>query len=148
MLVLRLQVFSTLQNSRVDEGVSCFIKAIQYALENARDGVVKEARKENSNLSRAMFSLREDRFAKWPDDEESSGFKDDLTALLNALATFIRETGEAVELLGIITSAATEINQSVVKAWKEVIITEIPMIRMNGRENMNGINTKNEFNPV
>lgn len=112
---------STLANSRVDEGVTAFINAIKYAPEDEKDDYIEEARAQIKRISIAMLSLRGGRFAKWPDEEETSGFLTDIAAVLKTVVAFISQTGENVELSEIMGPIATEINQSVVKAWKDVI---------------------------
>ena len=68
-----------------------------------------------------MISLRADRFAKWPDEEESAGFISDLTSILSTVVTFLTQTGALIPLAEIMAPIATQINQSVVKAWQNVI---------------------------
>lgn len=72
---------SSLQNSRVDEGVTAFVKGINNAPEEEKEGLIEDAKEQIKNLSLAMISLRADRFAKWPDEEESAGFISDLTSI-------------------------------------------------------------------
>lgn len=65
---------STLQNSRVPEAISAFLKGIANAPEEEKDELVEEVKEEIINLSHATISLHGDHFAKWPDDEEASEF--------------------------------------------------------------------------
>lgn len=112
---------SSLQNSRVDEGVAAFIKAINNAPEDVKDALVEEAKDQIKNLSVAMISLRADRFAKWPDEEEANGFISDITSILSTVVTFLSQTGVLIPLSEIMAPIATRINQSVVQAWQNVI---------------------------
>ena len=115
---------STLQNSRVDEGVNAFIKGINNAPEEEKEELIEVAKEQIKNLSVAMISLRADRFAKWPDEEESSGFISDLTAILSTVVTFLTQTGTLIPISEIMAPVATLINQSVVKAYQNVILPE------------------------
>lgn len=115
---------SSLQNSRVDEGVAAFIKAINNAPDDVKDDLVEEAKDQIKNLSVAMISLRADRFAKWPDEEEANGFISDITSILNTVVTFLSQTGVLIPLSEIMAPIATRINQSVVQAWQNVIWPE------------------------
>lgn len=115
---------STLLNSRVDEGVNAFIKGINNAPEDEREDLIEVAKEQITNLSVAMISLRADRFAKWPDEDESSGFISDLAGILGTVVTFLKETGALVPLSDIMAPVATHINQSVVKAYKNVILPD------------------------
>ena len=112
---------SSLQNSRVDEGVTAFVKGINNAPEEEKEELIEDAKEQIKNLSLAMISLRADRFAKWPDEEESAGFISDLTSILSTVVTFLTQTGALIPLSEIMAPIATQINQSVVKAWQNVI---------------------------
>ena len=112
---------SSLQNSRVDEGVTAFVKGINNAPEEEKEELIEEAKEQIKNLSLAMISLRADRFAKWPDEEESAGFISDLTSILSTVVTFLTQTGALIPMAEIMAPVATQINQSVVKAWQNVI---------------------------
>lgn len=112
---------SSLQNSRVDEGVTAFVKGINNAPEEEKEELIEDAIEQIKNLSLAMISLRADRFAKWPDEEESAGFISDLTSILSTVVTFLTQTGALIPLAEIMAPIATQINQSVVKAWQNVI---------------------------
>lgn len=112
---------SSLQNSRVDEGVAAFVKGINNAPEEKKEELIEEAKEQIKNLSLAMISLRADRFAKWPDEEESAGFISNLTSILSTVVTFLTQTGALIPIAEIMAPVATQINQSVVKAWQNVI---------------------------
>lgn len=112
---------STLQNSRVDEGVAAFIKSIQNAPEEEKEEYIEEAKDQIKRLSAAMLSLRAKRFAKWPDEEESAGFISDIKSLLGSGITFITQTGASIPTKEFVGPMATKINEAVVQAWKEVV---------------------------
>lgn len=112
---------SSLQNSRVDEGVTAFVKGINNAPEEEKEELIEDAKEQIKNLSLAMISLRADRFAKWPDEEESAGFNSDLTSILSTVVTFLTQTGALIPLAEIMAPIAAQINQSVVEAWQNVI---------------------------
>lgn len=115
---------STLQNSRIDEGVSAFAKGITNAPEEEREELTEYAKEQIKRLSTAMVSLRADRFAKWPDAEESAGFISDLTSILGTVVNFLTQTGSLIPVSEIMAPIATQINQSVVKAYQSVIKPE------------------------
>lgn len=112
---------SSLQNSRVDEGVAAFIKAINNSPDDVKTSLVENAKAQIKDLSIAMISLRADRFAKWPDEEEADGFISDITSILNTVTTFLSQTGTQISLSEIMAPIATYINRSVVQAWQNVI---------------------------
>lgn len=115
---------SSTQNCRVDEGVAAFIKAINYAPDDAKDALIEEAKEQIKNLSIVMITLRANRFAKWPDSEETSEFISDIEFILNTTATFASQTGAIIPVAELMVQIAIEINQSVVKAWQNVIWPE------------------------
>ena len=112
---------STLQDSRIGEGVNSFIRGINCAPEDEKNNLIDYAKEQIKSLSSAMLSLRANRFAKWPDEEESNGFLSDITAILNVASFFVNQTGEIIPLAELMAPAASQINQAVVKAWAEVI---------------------------
>ena len=115
---------SSLQNSRIDEGVSSFIKAINNAPDEEKDDVVEEAKDQIVNLSVAMISLRTERFAKWPDEEETNGFVGDIVSICSTVVTFLTQTGAVIPLSEIMAPAAAKIDQAVVQAWEKVILPD------------------------
>ena len=115
---------STLQNSRVSESVSAFAKAITNAPEEEKEELTEQAKEQVINLSKAMISLRGQRFAKWPDQEEATGFTSDITSILNTLVQFISQAGVVIPLSELMAPIATTINQSVVKAYQDVIFPD------------------------
>ncbi len=115
---------SSIQNSRIDEGISSFIKGINNAPEEEKETLIEEAKEQIKNLSLATISLRADRFAKWPDKEESDGLISDLTSIANTFGTFFLQTGACISLNEIMAPVATQINQCVVKAWQNVILPD------------------------
>lgn len=115
---------STLQNSRVDEGVAAFIKAINNAPEDEKEDYIEEAKDQIKALAVAMIQLRANRFAKWPDEEESNGFIADITSILSTVVSFLRQAGVLIPISEIMAPIATKINESVVKAWKDVVWPE------------------------
>ena len=73
------------------------------------------------SLASAMVNLRGKRFAQWPDEEEMNGFSSDITSILNILIQFINQAGVIIPLSELMAPIATTINQSVVKAFNDVI---------------------------
>lgn len=112
---------STLQNSRVDEGIAAFVKAINNASEDEKADYVDEAKDQIKRLAVAMIQLRANRFAKWPDEEESNGFIADITSILSTVVSFLKQTGVLISISEIMAPIAAKINASVVKAWQDVV---------------------------
>lgn len=115
---------STLKNFRIDEGISCFIKAIDNAPEEEKEELIENIKNEIIKLSTAILTLRAERFAKWPDEEEANGFITDITSIARTVSNFLMQTNVVVPFEKLFAPIATLINQSVVKAWEEVIWPE------------------------
>lgn len=112
---------STIKNPRLAESVAAFAKAISYAPEDKKEGVIEESKDQIRRLCRALISLRGDRFAKWPDEEEKDGMKSDLTKVLTIMGDFVKQTGVPLDLKQFLAPLAVEVNQCVVKAFQEKI---------------------------
>lgn len=115
---------SSLAKSRVDEGVSSFVKGIDYAPEDMKEELIEKVKNQIKRLSLAMISLRAERFAKWPDKEEATGFLTDIISILNTNVGFLSRTGNIVPVEELMAPIADKINESVVQAWKNVILPE------------------------
>ena len=112
---------SSLRNSRVDEGVAAFTKAINFAPEEKKEEVTEFAKEQILHLSQAMLNLRADNFVKWPDEDESDGFLSDLTSILNTIESFIQQTGAEVRLADMIEPLARIISGATTRAWNSEI---------------------------
>ena len=112
---------SSAQKSRVDEGVTAFAKGINNAPEEAKEEVIEEAEEQINSLFLAVISLRADRFAKWPDEEERDGIVSTLDSILGTLARFMEQTGVPALYKDFGTLVVERIHQSVWKAWDNVI---------------------------
>lgn len=112
---------STLQNFRILESVTAFTKAINNAPEDEKDFVIEETKNQIISLSKALISRRGELFAELPNTNNTNGFISDLTSIFNGLAEFIEQTGTTIDLLDMLSPIAVTINNSVTKAWKDVI---------------------------
>lgn len=112
---------STIQNSRLSESVSAFAKAIVNAPDDEKEEIIEDAKDQVKRLSNAMISLRGNRFAKWPDEDETAGFTSDIVSILNIVLQFIKQAGVIIPISELTAPIATTINQSVVKAFNDVI---------------------------
>lgn len=112
---------STLQNIRVNEGVAAFVKGITNAPEEEKEELIEQAKQQIKNLSSAMISLRAERFVKWPDEEEATGFLSDITVILGSVVSFLSGTGSLIPIAEIMAPIATQINGAVTLAWEKVI---------------------------
>jgi len=115
---------STLQSPRFAEAVSGFSKSITNAPEEERNAIIEESKVEIKKLASALISLRGDRFAKWPDEDEAAGFFDDVAQILQAMTQFLLQSGNSIPLSEVMEPIAFQINQAVVAAWNGKIIPD------------------------
>lgn len=88
---------SSIGEFRFKEASICFANAINsIASDSEKEYLVKQIEDEFRGLATALINLRCDRFSKWPDDDETEGFCDDLEELSNAVETFTVDTGEFI----------------------------------------------------
>ena len=111
---------STLANPRFPECVSAFSAALSNTPDDKRDSVIEEIKKEITNISCALISLRAERFIKWPDADEATGFISDITTILKTVTAFLVK-GISISISDIMSPAAEMINKSVINAYKSTI---------------------------
>ncbi len=115
---------STLINPRFAESVSAFSNAIAYAPEDEKNEITEDAKTEIRNLAMALISIRGERFAKWPDDEETAGFITDITTIIGAMIQFINQAGVVISMSEMMAPLSTQINQAVVQGWQNTILPD------------------------
>lgn len=111
-------------DSRVDEGVSYFIKGIQSAPEDEKKELIEHAKDQISRLCFGMIKLQADRFAKWPDKDQLAAVKSQLVASLNTVVNFLSGTGAVVDTNDMMSRAATAVNNAVIAAYNNVIFKD------------------------
>ena len=82
---------STLQNLRFPEAVSAFSKSLLNAPEEVKKELVEEYKNEITDLAIATINLRADRFKKYPDEDETHGFFNDLRAINDAILSLCKQ---------------------------------------------------------
>lgn len=112
---------STLPNLRLSESVLAFTKAILNSPIEEKEEIIEDIKYEIINLSNAMIALRGKCFSRLPDKEEKNGFSSDIISILNILKQFMEQAHVVIPLQELLSSMATTINQSVVKAFNDVI---------------------------
>jgi len=112
---------STLAKLRINEGINAFTKGINYAPKDAKKEVVEQANKQIKSFCIAIVKRQAERFAKWPDKEETTSLISMLTTILNTVINFLSQTNILVPIGEIMGPVATLINQSVIQAWQNVI---------------------------
>lgn len=114
---------------RFKEAAICFANAVSSCtteLEKAslHDRVQDEFR----GLATALIQLRCDRFKKWPDGDESKGFKDDLDELAEAASLYAERTNLKVNRNHVFSSVA-----SIVRSCMTIVsMTILLEYRVNG----------------
>lgn len=112
---------STLGNIRFAEAINCFANAVANTEEDEKESVIDACKQEVSKLAEALIRLRGERFAKWPDVEEKTGFIGDLNTILQAILQFYKTVGTLINKDELMVTLATIINDSVMNAWNNVV---------------------------
>lgn len=85
---------SSIGEFRFKEASICFANAVNARATDSEKGtLIKQIEDEFRGLATALIELRCDRFSKWPDDDETEGFCNDLEELSDAVDAFTTETG-------------------------------------------------------
>lgn len=130
---------STLANIRLNEAINCFLNAIQFAPDepqpitldlmgteveatiNIRKKLINETAEEIMQISVALVNLQGEHFAKWPDEDEKDSLKNIVTTICQPIMVYM----EAVQVpVDIMPNIATAINNSVMKAWNNIVLPE------------------------
>ena len=115
---------SSLGNIRFNEAINCFVNSIKYAPQEEKNNIIEDSKKEIKNLAVALIQLRSQRFETWPDGDETQGFANDISQIINAAKLYIMSTGIAISASEILTPIAAQINVSVVNALNKKIIPD------------------------
>ena len=81
---------SSIDNIRIEEAAHAFGIGINNSPENERQDLIDSVTQELQSLGIALISVRKNRFAESPTDQELKGFANDRIVLLNALATLVK----------------------------------------------------------
>lgn len=110
---------STLNNPRLVEATTGFGQAINLAPENEKEKIRHLINEEVKKLALALISLRTERFAKWPDAEEATGFINDIRNIIDAVIKLDNKSGFTAS--GFMSPIAKKINTSVMHAFSRKI---------------------------
>ena len=113
---------STLGNLRIEEAVNCFSKAVGNAPEDEKDAVKKEAAEELDNLSFALVSLACDNYSKNASEHNANEILSAVKLVSLYSINLIVKCGASGKDL--YAKIATKINESVVSAYQNDILTD------------------------
>ena len=108
---------SSLANSRINEGIQFIARGINYAPDEYKQSLLDAAETEISNLLVAMNKLRADRFEKWPDSDEASGWMNEIMAASKAHLLFVELTHHVIDRGTILNPIAKTMEQTVIGTW-------------------------------
>lgn len=112
---------SKIGSLRFKEAALCFAMAIVSATTDTNKLSMHEnVQNEFGSLSAALIKLRCDRFSKWPDSEETSGFENDLNEISDAIALYVKKTSMTINKNHVFANVA-----SIVKLCMMVVSTNI-----------------------
>ena len=115
---------STLANIRLSEAVSCFAKAINNSPEDEKENVIAKVKEQIINISKAIMSLMNERFTKWPDEEEATGVLNCMTEAMRIILELKEQTGILLNISDVMIPVTAEVNQAAVNAYQKTIYPE------------------------
>lgn len=111
---------SSLSENRIVESANCFAKGVELAPKSDRAGTREYVSGQMRALAMATIKQRASIYIQYPDQDQAMPFESDLKQIITAVTSVLGRTG--TEVAGIWEEIATEINESVVKAWQEGIL--------------------------
>lgn len=113
---------SSLRENRIVESANCYAKGIELAPKSEKARTREYVSGQIRALAMALIKQRASIYIKYPDLDQATPFESDLKQIITAVTSVLGRTG--TEVAGIWEEIATEINESVVKAWQEVILRD------------------------
>ena len=105
---------STITDFRFKEAATCFANAVNSSSDpEERDSLHRDVEEEFKKLATAMVSVRNDRFSKWPDREESDGFCNDLEEVASAIELYDASTGFAINRNRVFSNVALVVRTTI-----------------------------------
>ncbi len=118
---------SKIDNLRIEEAAHSFCKAIDFAPEEEKEELKKEAVEEIRSLGIALITLRKNRFSSSPDSKELKGFTSDKAVVLKSVLVLLSHGNIVSMPEGFLEEVASLMNQAGVaalnmarKAWSKV----------------------------
>lgn len=114
---------STLNFFRFKEAAICFSKAYNSASsEEESKEIHEQVEKEYTDLATSLIRLRCDRFMKWPDVDESMGFKGDLNEIKEAIFIYYQETRHKVNGNQVFSNVSTMVKNCMAYVSKTILL--------------------------
>lgn len=107
------------RNNRINEAVSCFIKAIQYVEDEEHDMLKVEIAEEMKKLVTAILCLSGNQFAKYPDQSNGNRVKDEAAIVYKSVIMLAQNTG--IIATAVAEEMATIIYNSTEQAWAMIL---------------------------
>ena len=115
---------STIGNIKFVEAANSFVNSINFAPQEEKSNVIEDSKNEMKNLAVALIKLRSERYEQWPDGDETQGFANDISQIINAAKMYIMSTGVALSSSEILTPIAEQINVAVTNAINKKIVPD------------------------
>lgn len=113
---------SSLRENRIVESANCFAKGVELAPKSDQARTREFVSSQIKALAMALIKQRASIYIQYPDRDQATPFESDLKQIITAVTNVLGRTG--TEVAGIWEEIATEINESVVKAWQEGILRD------------------------
>ena len=116
---------STLANMRITEAITCYGTALGCTEdEEIRNKILEYSQEDLQQLCLASIRLQTERFAKWPDADETNGIAQVLGIVVQSLSQFVQTMRAPVDVDSLMAPIAKVITDAVETAWDNVIVHE------------------------
>lgn len=113
---------STIKNIRLMEASNSFSVAINNSPLDYKDELIDLVKNEFIDIANAIIKSRSDFFVKYPDDDETTGFIENITNIMSASSNL--HSKAQIVVSGYLEPIALAINKSVTDAWVKTIVPE------------------------
>jgi len=111
---------STLAKLRIEESVQCFSKAVDYAPDDKKDDIKKQAAEEVSDLSVALISLCCNNYISLPSDSNASSIVNNVIKTQDYVTKLLVKCGVKADDFN--SKIAIMMNNAATSAWRNTIV--------------------------
>ncbi len=112
---------TTLAHNRFPESVGCFTNALAFCPAEQKNKLAEQCINEITALGQSLISLRGDHFIKFPDNEETVGFANDITTVYRTIIDFYKSSGITTDVDDLSKKMAKTVEKKVSTAWSSKI---------------------------
>lgn len=116
---------STLANLRISEAIACYGSSLNCTNdEEERETIINCSKQDIQSMCLACVNLQLERFAKWPDEEETASTLQIILAVSQNMISYITTMMVSMDLETLMVPIASEITNTVISTWNNYITRE------------------------